>query len=85
MLNLAIDHGVNLVDTADMYAAGESEEVLGIAATMRADSVFWPQLARVRGRSAVTAAARLNHLTTGGNAITGLIAPAGSLGRDRWP
>jgi hypothetical protein len=45
------------VDTADMYAADESEEMLGIAATMRADSVFWPQLARVRGRSAVTAAA----------------------------
>lgn len=29
LLSLAIDHGVNLVDTADLYAAGESEEMLG--------------------------------------------------------
>ncbi|WP_323095480.1 aldo/keto reductase [Intrasporangium sp. YIM S08009] len=31
MLERALDAGINLVDTADMYSAGESEEILGEA------------------------------------------------------
>jgi aryl-alcohol dehydrogenase-like predicted oxidoreductase len=29
LVGAALDHGVNLIDTADVYAAGESEELLG--------------------------------------------------------
>lgn len=28
-IELALDHGVNLIDTADMYSAGRSEEIVG--------------------------------------------------------
>jgi aryl-alcohol dehydrogenase-like predicted oxidoreductase len=46
LLNLAIDHGVNLVDTADMYAAGECEEMLGrILKPHRADVILATKLA----------------------------------------
>ena len=30
-IDLCIDHGVNFFDTADVYAAGRSEEILGEA------------------------------------------------------
>ncbi|MFF8280578.1 aldo/keto reductase [Streptomyces lateritius] len=31
VIHAALDHGVNFVDTADMYSAGESEEIVGKA------------------------------------------------------
>ena len=46
VVNEALDAGVNLVDTADMYAQGETEEIVGRALTGRRDEVvlatkFW--------------------------------------------
>ena len=29
MMNFALDHGLNLIDTADSYHAGKSEELIG--------------------------------------------------------
>ena len=29
IINVALDHGVNLIDTADFYATGESESMIG--------------------------------------------------------
>lgn len=39
MVHAALDAGVNLVDTADVYAFGESEEILGRALTGHRDAV----------------------------------------------
>jgi aryl-alcohol dehydrogenase-like predicted oxidoreductase len=39
MVDVALEHGVNFIDTADMYSAGESEEIVGKALAGRRDSV----------------------------------------------
>jgi aryl-alcohol dehydrogenase-like predicted oxidoreductase len=39
ILHTALDHGVNFVDTADMYSGGESEEIVGKALEGRRDEV----------------------------------------------
>lgn len=39
MIHTALDAGVNLVDTADVYSAGESEEIVGKALKGRRDDV----------------------------------------------
>ncbi|MGW1994001.1 aldo/keto reductase [Embleya sp. NPDC001921] len=39
IVNAALDHGINFVDTADMYSAGESEEIVGKALRGRRDDV----------------------------------------------
>ena len=39
IVNAAIDAGLNLVDTADVYAFGESEEIVGTAIAGRRDDV----------------------------------------------
>ena len=39
MVHTALDAGVNFVDTADMYSAGESEEIVGKALKGRRDDV----------------------------------------------
>ncbi|MGA4995077.1 aldo/keto reductase [Nonomuraea bangladeshensis] len=39
VIHTALDHGVNFVDTADMYSAGESEEIVGKALQGRRDDV----------------------------------------------
>jgi aryl-alcohol dehydrogenase-like predicted oxidoreductase len=39
IIGTALDHGVNLIDTADMYAGGESEEILGRVLKGRRDDV----------------------------------------------
>lgn len=39
LVNHAIDAGINFIDTADIYAAGESEEILGRAIAGRRDEV----------------------------------------------
>ncbi|MFI6350063.1 aldo/keto reductase [Streptomyces sp. NPDC050560] len=40
LVGIALDHGVNLVDTADMYAGGDCEEYLGRILRGRRDDVF---------------------------------------------
>jgi len=39
IINEALDAGINLVDTADMYADGENEEIVGEAIASRRDDV----------------------------------------------
>ncbi|WP_329459433.1 aldo/keto reductase [Streptomyces sp. NBC_01497] len=39
LVGIALDSGVNLFDTADIYAAGESEEILGKALGARRDDI----------------------------------------------
>ena len=39
IVHTALDHGVNFVDTADMYSNGESEEIVGKALRGRRDDV----------------------------------------------
>jgi len=39
IIHAALDHGINFVDTADMYSAGESEEITGRALRGRRDDV----------------------------------------------
>jgi aryl-alcohol dehydrogenase-like predicted oxidoreductase len=39
IINTALDAGINFVDTADMYSAGESEEIVGKAIKDRRDDV----------------------------------------------
>jgi diketogulonate reductase-like aldo/keto reductase len=39
-LQTGIDHGATLIDTAEMYASGRSEEVVGAAIKGRRDSVY---------------------------------------------
>lgn len=39
IIHKAIDHGVNFIDTADMYAGGKSEEIVGRAIADRRDNV----------------------------------------------
>src|SRR5579884_58147 len=40
MIHTALDAGVNFVDTADVYSAGESEEIVGAALAGRRDEVI---------------------------------------------
>ncbi|GAA1152325.1 aldo/keto reductase [Kribbella jejuensis] len=39
IINRALDAGVNLIDTADVYSAGESEQIVGTAIRTRRDEV----------------------------------------------
>ena len=39
MIHAALDQGINFIDTADMYSAGESEEIVGRALRGRRDDV----------------------------------------------
>jgi len=48
LLDLAYDHGVNLLDTANMYSQGASEEVLGEALKGRRDRFLVATKARSR-------------------------------------
>ena len=40
IINAALDAGINFIDTADMYSAGESEEIVGKALAGRRDNVI---------------------------------------------
>ncbi|MFI6316785.1 aldo/keto reductase [Nonomuraea sp. NPDC050556] len=40
IIHTALDHGINFVDTADMYSEGESEEIVGKALQGRRDEVI---------------------------------------------
>jgi aryl-alcohol dehydrogenase-like predicted oxidoreductase len=46
IIHKALDAGINLVDTADMYSAGESEEIVGKALRGRRDEVVLATKAR---------------------------------------
>ena len=51
IIHRALDAGINFVDTADVYSAGESEEIVGKALKGRRDDVvlatkFWCRWAR---------------------------------------
>src|SRR5690606_32421743 len=39
IVHTALDHGIDFVDTADMYSSGESEEIVGKALRGRRDDV----------------------------------------------
>jgi len=39
-LNLAIDNGINFIDTADVYSAGESEKAVGNVVRSRSEQVY---------------------------------------------
>lgn len=57
MVHRALDAGINLIDTADAYSQGESEEIIGKAIAGRRDQVliatkFGQQLEPVNGRGA---------------------------------
>jgi aryl-alcohol dehydrogenase-like predicted oxidoreductase len=39
MIDVALEHGINFVDTADMYSEGESEEIVGKALRGRRDGI----------------------------------------------
>lgn len=40
IVHAALDHGINFIDTADMYSAGESEEIVGKALRGKRDDVI---------------------------------------------
>ena len=40
MVHRALDAGINLIDTADVYSGGESEEIVGEALAGRRDQVI---------------------------------------------
>ena len=40
IIHAALDAGINFVDTADVYARGESEEIVGKALAGRRDEIF---------------------------------------------
>jgi aryl-alcohol dehydrogenase-like predicted oxidoreductase len=48
LVGIALDHGVNLIDTADVYAAGESEEILGQILGVRRRDVLLATKVRAR-------------------------------------
>ena len=40
IINTALDYGINIIDTADMYTRGRSEEVIGKAVKGRRNEVI---------------------------------------------
>jgi aryl-alcohol dehydrogenase-like predicted oxidoreductase len=68
-LGLCRDHGVNLIDTADMYSAGESEEIIGAALAGQRDD--WLVATKVRfptGDGPNDAGLSRHHILTGAEA-----------------
>lgn len=56
MVDVALEHGINFVDTADMYSEGESEEIVGKALRGRRDGIVLAtnahfQMGEARNRS----------------------------------
>lgn len=48
LIDCALDHGINLIDTANMYSTGLSEEILGDALQGRRERVLISSKARMR-------------------------------------
>jgi aryl-alcohol dehydrogenase-like predicted oxidoreductase len=62
-IDIALDAGVNLIDTADIYSAGAAEEILGGALTGRRDRVLIATKARfAMGRDPNQAGLSRHHL-----------------------
>jgi aryl-alcohol dehydrogenase-like predicted oxidoreductase len=61
-IDLCIDHGVNLIDTANVYARGESEEIIGEALAGKRDTVVIATKARfnMHGRPNTAGNSRIN-------------------------
>jgi Aldo/keto reductase family len=57
IIQAALDTGINFVDTADVYSAGESEEIVGKALTGRRDDVVSPPSSSCRWATIPTSAA----------------------------
>jgi aryl-alcohol dehydrogenase-like predicted oxidoreductase len=69
MVDAALDAGINLIDTADMYGRGESEEMVGRAIAGRRDDIVLATKAECRWTRSVTivavpAAGWCRHSTT---------------------
>jgi aryl-alcohol dehydrogenase-like predicted oxidoreductase len=59
IIHVALDAGINFVDTADMYSAGESEEIVGKALKGRRDDVvlatkFWAPMGEDPNRRGIS-------------------------------
>src|ERR1700756_4035058 len=59
IIHAALDAGINFVDTADVYSAGESEEIVGKALQGRRDDVvlatkFWGRMGEDQNRRGVS-------------------------------
>jgi aryl-alcohol dehydrogenase-like predicted oxidoreductase len=59
IIHAALDAGINFVDTADVYSAGESEEIIGKALEGRRDDVvlatkFWGPMGETPNRGGVS-------------------------------
>jgi aryl-alcohol dehydrogenase-like predicted oxidoreductase len=61
-IDLCIDHGVNLIDTANVYTRGESEEIIGEAVLGRRDTLVIATKARfnMHGRPNTAGNSRIN-------------------------
>lgn len=55
LINVALDHGINFIDTADLYCKGEAEEILGRAVGKRRKDVVISTKVGLRNDEAVTA------------------------------
>ena len=62
-IDLALDAGVNMIDTADVYSMGKTEEIVGQALGSRRDESSWPpRLAFRMGDGANDAGLSRHHL-----------------------
>ena len=61
-IDLCIDHGVNLIDTANVYTSGQSEEIIGEAVAGRRDTLVIATKARfnMHGRPNTAGNSRIN-------------------------
>jgi aryl-alcohol dehydrogenase-like predicted oxidoreductase len=57
IIHARLDAGINFVDTADVYSAGESEEIVGKALKAAATTSSWPRSSSCRWATTRTAAA----------------------------
>ena len=79
IIHRALDAGINVVDTADFYSAGESEEIVGKALRAGARTWCWPPRSACPSARTPTSAdvAALDHAGGGGLAATAA-EPTGS-------
>ncbi|MFC7103251.1 aldo/keto reductase [Nonomuraea rubra] len=79
IIHAALDHGINFVDTADMYSAGESEEIVGKALQGRRDEVVLSTKVHFQmGRAPTAAATRGAGSCARSRRVSSGCAPTGS-------
>ena len=79
IIHAALDAGINFVDTADMYSAGESEEIVGKALKGRRDDVVLATKVHFpMGEGPNRAATRGAGSSTRSSRACGACAPTGS-------